>query len=549
MHDGGDVAEADVVLQGDGDLGEQVPGVGPDDRRPEDFIGPLPAAYLDEASSDALALAPVDILEVPDVGLIGFVDLLLVQADVGDFRIGVGRPRHQKLRIGFLRSEEGIPHGDPAHEVCGVGELVGGTDVPRRVDVGVRRRPVVVDVDPASRVVLDAGEVQPQVAHVRRPPRRVQDGLALEVAASPVFQSRRDDVLRPRRLVQRCFLLRRGRHRHLVEFDAAEDGDAVFEEGFLDECRGVVVFAREEVAMDFEDRHRAAAALEGLGEFDADGPRSDEAGPRRQFLEVEEVAVRQMRHFSEPGNRNDRRRRSRTHEALVERHSLGWCLFFVISSFSSRRKDFNGLLVDEPGLGDGDVFAEVAEIPLNAVVGSDGSAELAHAVHDFRKVDGDFPFGYGDAKVAGVAHFVSLPRAGDEAFARKAADVETVAPHVVLLDEQALLPEGLAHDHREQPRDAGPDGHDVVRFLELGQMLRTDVLDRRPHDFVRLRQHRVLRRDDGPRLVVAARQRNRRAPTGPKQRTQDLRDRRLTTLQGRDNTRRLRLNIIDAGVC
>jgi hypothetical protein len=47
--------------------------------------------------------------------------------------------------------------------------------------------------------------------------------------------------------------------------------------------------------------------------FLTDGPCSNEAHARRQFLEVEEVVVGQVRHVAKTGHRRNARRRTRSH--------------------------------------------------------------------------------------------------------------------------------------------------------------------------------------------------------------------------------------------
>ena len=79
-----------------------------------------------------------------------------IQADVGDFRVGVGAPRNRQCADPFATEEECVLHDDPGRRVGAIGEFVLQANVAGGVDARIRGAQKIVDLDTRLVIVDDA---------------------------------------------------------------------------------------------------------------------------------------------------------------------------------------------------------------------------------------------------------------------------------------------------------------------------------------------------------------------------------------------------------
>ena len=137
----GDVLQAEAADHRQRDLRDHVTGVASDDGGAHDAVGPLADVNLDEpfvltvqdGSVHARHLLNACCYIDADLSGIG-----LVEAYVGDLRVGVGAPGDRQRAGLRAAQEQGVLDGDPCQSIGRVGELEPAADVTRREDPGVR---------------------------------------------------------------------------------------------------------------------------------------------------------------------------------------------------------------------------------------------------------------------------------------------------------------------------------------------------------------------------------------------------------------------------
>jgi hypothetical protein len=149
-----------------------------DDGGSEDLVSPDTDEHLDEA----LVLAVQDgsvhgsqfLREGPERDAT-LPSLMLVEADVGDLRVGVGTPGDGQGAGPGAPLEQGVLQHDARHGISGVRELETRADITGGVDVRVGGLQPVVDGNPVPLVMAHADLVEIEAPHVGHPAGADQD--------------------------------------------------------------------------------------------------------------------------------------------------------------------------------------------------------------------------------------------------------------------------------------------------------------------------------------------------------------------------------------
>ena len=206
--------------------------------------------------------------------------LLLGQADRGDLRPAVGRPRllHVVDRVDVLVAGDRVG-GDDALVAGGVGEHQAADEVADRVDVRLLRPHPAVDLDEAP-VRLDLRRLEPDVLDVRGPAGRDEQLLGAELLALLALRPdlEADAVLRDLDL---------GR----VEAGVRHHRDPAPGEAPLEGLADLAILERDDLRQVLEQRHLRPEVVVHRGELAADGAGADDddvlrdassrSGPRR----------------------------------------------------------------------------------------------------------------------------------------------------------------------------------------------------------------------------------------------------------------------------
>jgi hypothetical protein len=123
----GQGAEARARLHRQRHLRDHLAGMPRDERRPDDRVLALPDVHLEEAFGSPVEHGPVALRLLDRVGVDRHalrLGVLRVEADVGDFRVGVGAPGNRQRAGTLAPEEERVLDDDARHGVGGVGELV-----------------------------------------------------------------------------------------------------------------------------------------------------------------------------------------------------------------------------------------------------------------------------------------------------------------------------------------------------------------------------------------------------------------------------------------
>eukprot|EP00756_Hemistasia_phaeocysticola_P018530 Hpha_TRINITY_DN15601_c3_g7::TRINITY_DN15601_c3_g7_i1::g.101120::m.101120 len=253
------------------------------------------------------------------------------------------------------------------------------------------------------------------------------------------------------------------------------------------------VFTRQQLRGHFQNDHFAPEARHGLSHLDTDGTGSDQNHVGRHFRKVEEVVVCQMGNLRQGGHHRGASPGG-DHRVLEANGHVA----------ALRAANQGGVSVQELGVPQEYVLAEVPAITLHTVVRPDVSAQLAHAAHHFAEVN-SHSGGDVNSEVSRRLHLVCAASARNETLGREATDIETVPSHVVALDHTHTLAKSLRHNGAQQPSHPGPDHQQVVRLLlrrsVLPHPVRPHVPDQRPVRLV-VGLHRTMRCDQGLPLVA-----------------------------------------------
>ena len=95
-----------------------------------------------------------------------FVGLAHVDANMGDFGIGIGAPRDGQRTDPLMTREQGIAHGNPRCGVGNVGELVFHAHIAGCKDATVGRAQEIIDANAVVRVGFHTGHVQVQTLDI-----------------------------------------------------------------------------------------------------------------------------------------------------------------------------------------------------------------------------------------------------------------------------------------------------------------------------------------------------------------------------------------------
>ena len=229
----------------------------------------------------------------------------LVHPHVRHLGIGVGAPRHHERGELLRAREQRVLHHDLRRGVGRVGELPLHADVAGGVDARVAGLEIVVHVHAAARVVAHAHRLEVEPLDVGR-------------AADAEQQLVDDDALGcgPSRVREV------DRARVAVALDALDRGavhhaDALGREARLEDPRGVLVLARQDVRVGVQHDHLAAEPPERLRQLAADRARADHAEAARPLGEVEDRLVGQVaRGLDALDRQRDRARAGRDHGLL-----------------------------------------------------------------------------------------------------------------------------------------------------------------------------------------------------------------------------------------
>src|SRR5439155_23374059 len=153
------------------DFTNHLSGVTRHDGSAENFIAPLADVEFHETLFLTVQYSAVHLLELAHIGIdfqAAFAGVTLVEANVGNFRVGVSAPGHRE-GAGFLAAkEQGILNYDPGRKIGGMGEFSGQANITGRVDARVGGLETIVYQHAFARIVLDAHGLQIDPFDIRR---------------------------------------------------------------------------------------------------------------------------------------------------------------------------------------------------------------------------------------------------------------------------------------------------------------------------------------------------------------------------------------------
>ena len=414
------------------------------DRGTEDLVAALLRVHAHEALFLAVGDGAVHLAERHVVGVeldAPGLRLVRVDSDVRHLGVGVGTPRHRERRQLLGAEEQRVLDHDLGGRVGRVCELPRHADVARGVDAGIAGLEIVVHVDAAFRVVAHADRLEVEPLDVGRAADAEQE-LVHHDAFGPAVAVGEPD--RPRGAVALDALDRAPVHH----------ADALGREARLDDPRGVLVLARQDVRVGVQHGHLAAEPAERLGQLAADRPRADHAEPARPLGEVEHRLVGQEAGLLDALDRQrDRARAGRDHR-LLEAHQ--------------RAADRDRVPAREARVAEEHVDAELVAVARRGIVVADLRADPAHALHRGAEV-GLGAVGERESdlllRAPRLGHH---PRGAEHALAGHAADVQAVAAEIVALDQRHLRAQPGRDRRRDQARGSAADHDEVVALRGRG---------------------------------------------------------------------------------
>ena len=437
-----DLVHPQPVFHRQNELGDQVGGMGSDNRHTKD---PVPARLRQDL--DETAIRPVGNRAVQIVDTIGrhlmrdalFLCLGHGQAHAGDLGVGEGGPGDDPVirPEPFQIAEKRVDGGEPGLMGGGMGELIGSGDIPGGEDVGEQGFEIFVRFDHAAG--RDAKRLKP----IARQPGRTTDGDddLIETDAAAAIGGFDLDPL---------FAIRQAAGNGAM---AGQDRDPVRLKRGLGQGGNLRVLTPHDAGGHLDLRHLRAEPLKRLRQFGPDRPAAKDDQPRRRILAPAQLVPKRV--GGEEANL--RQPRNLWHEGCgAGRQNDG--AGGQAAGFAALNRDLDRPGVDQPRMALDDLDAK-AGVARDAVMRFDPGDDVVNTLHHCGEIH--LRRGGAQAVPARPAYRLGRLGAGNQGLGRDAAIVQAVAPHLPRLDDRDLRLRRSGDIGGDEPRRPRPD-HDQV---------------------------------------------------------------------------------------